>query len=141
MREGDLSFESHVARVRAAYEAFNRGDFAVLLGWFAPDVRWQRRESHPMPSTYQGRESVLRDVLYTIHEQFGEIQFEPLEVFEHRDHIVVRLRQRGRGRSSGVVVEGELAHTLRLDDDGQLLELRAFDTVDEAIKALDAGTG
>jgi ketosteroid isomerase-like protein len=132
-----LSFEDNVARARAAYRAFNEGDLAVLLRWLDPDVKWRRRGTHPVGGTYEGRDRVLQDVLTTIHEQFEEISFEPLEFIEHRGHMVVRIRQRGRGRASGAPVEGELAHALRVVE-GKLIELRAFDSVEDAVKALDS---
>jgi ketosteroid isomerase-like protein len=130
------SFDENVALVRAGYEAFNRGDVETLLGLFAPEVTWQRREVHPAHGTYRGRSEVARDVLGGIRDQFAEITFEPLEIFERGEHIVVRVHQRGRGRSSGAPVEGELVHVLRLVD-GSLAELRAFSTMEDATAALE----
>jgi ketosteroid isomerase-like protein len=77
----------------------------------------------------------VQEVFGTIFEQFAELILEPVEFLDYDEHIVVRIRQRGRGRSSGAVVESEIVHVLRVDE-GRLLELRGFSTMDEALKTL-----
>jgi ketosteroid isomerase-like protein len=132
------SFEQKVAHVRELYEAWNRGDLELVLRHLAPEVSWQRRPTHPVPGTYEGRSQVASEVFGTVRDQFTELILEPVEFIEHGDHILVRIRQRATGRSSGVPVTGELVHVLR-ERDGMLVELQGFSTVDEALAALESG--
>jgi len=134
------SFDQQVALARAAYAAFNRGDFDAVLPLLDPDVTWQRRPMHPVQGTYRGRAEVARDVVGAMREQYSELTLEPIEFHEVGEHLVVRLHQRGRGRASGAVVEGELVHVVRMSGD-LVTELRAFSTVDEALAALEAAEG
>jgi ketosteroid isomerase-like protein len=135
MGRGEVSFDEKVALARSVYAAFNRGEFDVVVRHLAADATWQRRPTHPVQGTVEGPAEIADQVLDAIRDQFAELILEPIEFLEHGDQIVVRIRQRAKGRSSGVPVFGELVHVLR-ERDGLLVELRAFSTLEEALAAL-----
>ena len=135
MGEEGTTFEMNVARLRAGYAAFNRGDIGAVLELLDPEITWQRRDVHPIQGVRKGRDTVARDVFQSIQDQFAELVLEPVEFFDCGNHIVVRIRQRGRGRASGAIVEGELAHVLLVRGD-HLAELRAFSSVEEAFEVV-----
>lgn len=131
----DPSFEEKVAVARAGYDAFNRGEVEEVLAIFDPDISWRRRPVHPVQETYRGREEVASNVLGAIKDQFSELTLEPIEFFDHGDDLVVRVRQRGVGRSSGAIVEGEIVQVLAVRN-RLLAGLRTFSTMEEALAAL-----
>jgi ketosteroid isomerase-like protein len=137
MTAQDPSFDDYVALARAGYEAFNRGEIEAVLDLLDPDVSWRRRAVHPVQESYRSRSEVAENVFAAIEEQFADLTFEPLEFVAHAGKIIVRLHQRGRGRSSGIEVEGELVHVLTVAE-GRLVALRAYTTMEEAIAAVDS---
>jgi ketosteroid isomerase-like protein len=105
---------SAVDLVRRCYEAFNRQDIEALLELLDPEVEWSTRREVPDEETYRGHGGARRRI-QTLTGTFEEFAMEPLEYTERGDRVLVRVRQHGRGRASGVFVEKELTHmhTLR----------------------------
>jgi ketosteroid isomerase-like protein len=134
MAEKELTFEEKVARARAGYEAFNRGELEAVLRLLDPEISWRRRAHHPVPQTFRGHSDVS-NAWDDFREQFAEVILEPVQFLDHGEYLVVRVRQQGRGRLSGAPVEGELFHVMRVRGD-QLVELRAYSTMEEALKSL-----
>ena len=49
----------NVENVRAAYEAFGRGDLETVAGHFAEDVEWETPDSVPLGGLVSGRDAVI----------------------------------------------------------------------------------
>jgi ketosteroid isomerase-like protein len=133
-----VAFEEFVERLRMGYQAFNAGDLDTVMRHLDPGISWQRRAAHPLAGRYEGHRDVLRDVLMAVQEQFEEFELEPLAFRAHGEHIIVTLRQRGRGRIGGVPIEAELVHVWRAVG-GRGKDLRSFSTLEEALAALGDG--
>jgi ketosteroid isomerase-like protein len=88
------------------------------------------RPEVPDPRDYEGREGA-RDAFAAVLEMFGEYEIEPVEFVDGGEHILVVLRQRGRGRASGVEVESEIVHVWTVQD-GKASDLRAFSSQADA---------
>ena len=125
--------------IRRAYEAFNRGgmDACISEGLWSPAIVWDVTQSGiPGLGTYRGREEVKRffEEDWFSAFPFDEWEVEVEEVIDAGDRIVSMSRQHGRGASSGVVAELELAQVATLRD-GQIVRIDNY--LDRA-KALEA---
>lgn len=125
--------QDDVDRLREGYAAFNRGDFDAVLATVAPDFVVQDRDDVPDPQTYSGTDGALRAFAATSGD-FDEYSIEPVEMIDGEEWIVVVARQRGRGKLSGAMVEGQIVHLWRLRD-GLATGLNAFSTREEALAA------
>ncbi len=85
---------SNLATLRAAYQAFGRGDIPAVLSVFDPGIVWECPEELPFGGTFRGPEEVLG------YFQALAGSFEALEVVPElfldagAEHVVVRGRDR-----------------------------------------------
>jgi ketosteroid isomerase-like protein len=93
---------SNVEVVRHSLEAFGRGDVEEALTLAHPDI--VSRRVVPDRAEYRGHDGLL-SLIADWTEGFTDWTFEPEEFTELGDHVVVRIRQSGRGAESGVPVE------------------------------------
>ncbi len=128
-----MSRES-VQVVRAAYEAYLRGDVAGMLERVAPDV-----VVHQPPDQVDARTSVGHEGLLAIMgEWIGEwedYRVEMLRMVDADPHVVVTIRQSGRGKGSGVEVESEYAFVYTVEA-GKVAQWRMFTSEDQALQAV-----
>ena len=126
--------ERLIERLRRGYDAFNRGDLESVLDDIDPDVEVEERPDAPDPLHVRGREGAMRG-FQALHEEFENYRFEAREFIVEGEHLIVVLRQSGRGRLSGIPIEGDIVHAWRVEDD-RVAGLRAFSTLEEAIEAV-----
>jgi ketosteroid isomerase-like protein len=115
------------------YEAFSRGDVEALLENVADDVVAHDAAELPGATIHHGRAELgLR--LSEFRDLFDDIELTTREFIPVADRIVVAFRVRGRARVSGVPVETELAHLIRMRG-AKIVELRAFLSREAALAA------
>jgi ketosteroid isomerase-like protein len=78
---------------------------------------------------------VAREAFAGAVEMFEEYEIEPVEFLKAEEHVLAVLRQRGRGRTSGAEVEGEIVHLWTIRD-GKVADLRAFSSREDALEHL-----
>jgi ketosteroid isomerase-like protein len=113
--------QENVEVVRRAWEAWERRDMEALFALYDPAITWEQRGSPPV-GLYHGHVGVGRF--------FGE-WLEPFEAFyAHADEfiaagnsVVVRLRQGGRGRGSGVEVAMPVVWQVYSIRDGRVIRV------------------
>ncbi len=133
-----MDADAAIARLRRGYEAFNRGDLDAVLNDLDPGIEVRERPDSPDPRHASGREEAIA-AFKSLQEDFVEYRFEPREFHVEGEHLIVVARQSGRGRLSGVPVEGDIVHAWRVVDDDRVSGLLAFSTLDEALEAVRAG--
>jgi ketosteroid isomerase-like protein len=101
--------EEYVQRLRLGYEAFGEGGVEAIIDRVAPDFQIRDRESAPDRATLIGGEGIMELVRLNM-EVFDELELEPIEFIDRGDIVVVVLRMRVRGRSSGVGIDSEAVH-------------------------------
>lgn len=116
------------------YEAFARRDRATLLSHLDDEMRVYDRPHHPEASVYVGPEGFLR-FAETDWDAFDEVSYEPQDFIEEGAHVVVPIRQAGKGRGSELGVEEWIVNVWKLRG-GKLVELRNFSTLEEALDAV-----
>jgi ketosteroid isomerase-like protein len=129
---GDVSTRN-VELTNEAFDAMNHRDLDWLIAHCDPGVEMHMRGVAGEPVRYVGPAGV-REYFRDIAEIWESVEFVPEEIRDLGDNVFVILRQRFRGRGSGVDVEGRLACTHRLRD-GALIELRSYCDVAEGLAA------
>jgi ketosteroid isomerase-like protein len=108
----------NVELVRRHYESWNRGDTGGVIAGFSPDVEWHGHPRLPEPGPYRGREDVER-WMAQFREAWGELEARPVELLGAGDGVVALVHMTGRGRGSGVEVQGGVdVHVMTLEPDG-----------------------
>ena len=105
--------DQNVEIVRAALEAFRRGDVDIALEHIHPDMVSKRTD--PDGAVFHGRDGLLALMADWV-EGFEEWSYRAEEFIDAGDHVVVRLYQWGRGAGSGVPVDGDYWLTYAFED-------------------------
>src|SRR5262245_8962266 len=114
--------QENVEIVRAAYEAWNRGDLETFLQTFDPDLELHLPEGGLNVGVRRGHEAI-RQLLDGFLEVWDDLRAEPERFFGLGDQVIVFVRIRGKGKGSGVEVEAHPAHlvTMRTGKVGRLV--------------------
>ena len=119
-------------RVRASYEAFNRGDYDAAVEFIHPGVVWWPVADVETPR--HGRDAV-RD--FMTPEVFDRQHSEVLDIHVVGDCVIVHAIFTGSGRQSGIELAQEGYQWWRIRE-GLAAEFRFFFDRDEAVAAAKA---
>jgi ketosteroid isomerase-like protein len=122
-----------VQLVREGYDAWNEGDRDWVLRHMSPDAEWITPPEDPEPGHYQGHDQI-QDFWAQWRAAVGQLHFDPLEVFESDEHVVVVTRRRGRGEQSGLQVSDTVVQVFTFDGD-TCVRVREFYDKQKALKA------
>lgn len=120
-------------RLRAGYEALDRGDIAPVRDFLHPEAEMHDRPEIPDATTYRGWDGIVHSIRAS-QETFDDFHFLPQEFHEHGEHIVVFIKMTGTGRVSGVPVEERIAHLWTVRD-GVGVKLQAYTDPADALEA------
>jgi ketosteroid isomerase-like protein len=128
-----------LATLRRGYEAFNRGDRAVIVEIAreagTPDMEWGATGDFPgVEGMYRGPEAMQEwmDIIRSAWEEF-EVSLDEV-LHDGDDVVVVAERLRGRGRESGVEVEMRIFSAYWFEG-GKIRRRAAFRERKEALAA------
>jgi ketosteroid isomerase-like protein len=107
--------QENVELVRAMYEAFNRGDFAIAREMLHPDAELHQDPAVPDTASYYGRDEWERGFAIWLSE-WEEPLFQPMEIADVPPGVLMRVRLSGTGKASGVPVATEFFHAWTLRD-------------------------
>jgi ketosteroid isomerase-like protein len=111
--------------VRRYYDDWNRGDLDAVTAALAPDVEWYGHPRLPEPGPYRERAEVER-WMAQFREAWGELSATPVELLDTDEGAVALVHMAGRGRGSGVEVQGGVdAHVLKFGPEG-VTEFRIY---------------
>jgi ketosteroid isomerase-like protein len=116
--------------------AYNRRDFDAAVEHFDPDVEWVLPE-HQRADSCAGPRAIRR-FWEGLDETFDELSLHPQEVVDAGDRVAVRLLYHGKGRGSGVVIDGELYHQVTTFRDGMMVRIEYFTSWRQALAAAGA---
>jgi ketosteroid isomerase-like protein len=107
--------EEDVEVVRDQFAATNAGDFAHAMSLYAEDVElFVDPEAFLESGTFEGREAVGRWFANWFTTFEPGYQFEIEEARDLGDVVLLVASHRGRGRNSGVEVEGRTGYLYRV---------------------------
>jgi ketosteroid isomerase-like protein len=104
-----------------------------LWARLAPDFELHERPDLPDSKVYRGRDA-SKEFWRKTQELFAEIQWEPVELVDLGDAIVVETRVVVIGRGSDVRIEADETDAFWFRD-GLLVRLQGFATKEEALRA------
>jgi ketosteroid isomerase-like protein len=125
----------NVELVQAASDAFFRGDERAMLELAAPDIVITQFPDQVDVHDYHGREGLMR----VMSDWIGAWDDWSLEILTVRDiggHVFMTALQRGRGKSSGVPVEGEVTFVFTVRQ-GAIARWQMFRSEQEALDAVE----
>ena len=116
------SVEANVEVVRAGYDAINREGPDGARAFMDPDIVLEMPEGLIDAGSYRGRDALMR-VWHAYSDEFDEFRWEVERLFGVEDRVFLQVRERGRGRQSGVEVDWQRwwVYTLR---DGLIVRAR-----------------
>jgi ketosteroid isomerase-like protein len=108
------SIEDNVDVIRRGYDLINREGPDGAREFMDPDVVLEMPEGVLDAGSYHGREATMR-VWHAYFDEFEEFRWEVERLFGVEDRVFLRVRERGRGRQSGVEVDWQRwwVYTLR----------------------------
>jgi len=137
--------QQNVELIRRLYrvgEAMNLDDLLTalpeLIPQFAdPEIEWIESPSRIDRRTYRGYEGV-REAMQHWLEDFEEYSYEPQEIVDCGDDVLVIAGEEGQGAASGVPVTAE-SYQLFTIRDGKVLRFRSFSDRASALEAAGLG--
>ncbi len=127
--------QENVEIVRAAFDAFERGDTDGVLSLCDPEIEiTQAADLLGAPQHHHGHAGVLEAVAVWV-EQWDDYRIEVISMTDLGDQVMVKQMSRGRGKGTGIPVE-MLFTFLFVVRAGKITEWRIFTREDEALKAV-----
>jgi ketosteroid isomerase-like protein len=128
------------AVVRAAYEAYGRGEVSMLLELVHPDLEWTYLDptmSNPQPQTCHGRQELAE----ALGQQAGRgLVSEVQEIASSGDKVMVAVRTPGAGQRRASQADDRTYLVLTLDQ-GLIVAMRGFRDRAEAYSYTGLGQG
>jgi ketosteroid isomerase-like protein len=137
--------EANVELIRRMYrlgEMMNRDDLLAalpeLIPEFAdPEIEWIESTNRIDRRTYRGYEGVRQAMEHWL-EQFDEYSYEPREIVDCGNYVLVIAREEGRGGTSGATVSAE-SYQLFTVRDGKVVRFWGFPDRASALEAAGVG--
>lgn len=123
--------ESEVAVVRGMLDAYNSGDYETATAMLHEDSEFHQAAEVPDTRSYYGRDEFVRGIGRWASGFEPGFQFQPVEILDAGDRVLVRVRLRGRGRDSGVDIDQEVFQ-LYVTRDEQIYRLWVYWNEEEA---------
>jgi ketosteroid isomerase-like protein len=124
--------KENVEIVREVYDAFNRRDWDAAFRNSHPDIELTTQRG-PNAGTRRGRKPVQEFVEDYI-AAFGRLIWEPDELFERGNQVVVFVSVRSRPKGGNVDMEVRNGHLWTIRD-GTILSIKTFPAREEALEA------
>lgn len=120
-----------ISELRAAYAAFNRGDFDAAVAALDPKIQWSEPLEFPGGATYHGSEAVKRYLMKS-RAGWADGSSEPEQFIVAGDRIVVFVCARFHRRDSNEWQEVRLADVYSVRK-GRMMQMKAFADRQEAL--------
>jgi ketosteroid isomerase-like protein len=125
--------EENVEVVKACYDLFAKGDFEGILQYVDPEGEVIESRQMPDAQTFHGHDGFLAAIDHWAGE-FDDFQIEIERLVDAEDAVIAYVRQRARGRQSGVPVETQVANVYTFRD-GRVVRWQMFTDFEEALEA------
>jgi uncharacterized protein len=118
--------QTNIELVQSAFDAWNRRDLEAFAGHAAEDVAWVEVAGRPegVPTERLGRDRMRRslEALFDVWDSY-HVEVERIE--EAGDRVVAVVREVGRGRASGVEIDGRWGYLITVEK-GYIVRIEAY---------------
>ncbi len=122
--------------VRRAWEAWQRRDMTALFEFYASDIVWDMTHTDvPDRGVYHGHDGVKKFFQEWAFEPFDEYYAHAETFWDAGSHVVVQVRQGGRGKGSGAPVEMARVWQVYELRGGKAVRVAAYAVEREALEA------
>jgi ketosteroid isomerase-like protein len=130
----------NVELVRAAWQAWKRGDMEAIFAFYDPAIVWDQThyETGELSAVYHGHDGV-RQFFRQWLAPFEKYYAHPEEFIDAGEAVVVRIRQRGRGKQSGAEVEMPPYWQVYRLRAGRAVRIEVYRDEGEALEAVGLG--
>ena len=126
--------QENVEVVQAALAAYLRDDEVAARELIEPDVRISTRPDQPDTRELHGLAG-LRQASSEWTDAWAEHTIEAVEFLDDRDSVLVRTREEGRGRTSGIPMQTGSTFVFTVSN-GKVASIQIFGSHAEALKAV-----
>lgn len=114
-------------RVKAVYDAFDKGDVSAVLGAFDPHIDWKEAENSlgAEGNPYRDPMAVAEGVFQRYESDVEDLAVVPEHFIEGGDTVVVEGRYRGKMKATGTPVDAQFAHIWQLRD-GKVVRFQQY---------------
>jgi ketosteroid isomerase-like protein len=117
-----------VARLKRAFAAFAEGDLETALSFVDPSFEIEDRVISSPPG--RGPEALIQNAAQ-VREVFGDVSWEPMEIIDLGDRLLVRVHVTGTGDHTSLPIDEDVGHIYAFKG-GKATKLDIFRTWDEA---------
>ena len=123
-----------VELVQSAFEVWNKGDIDGFAGLVSDDVAWLEVSGRPEGGLSErfGRER-MRQALESLFDAWESYHIEVERIEEAGDRVLAIVREVGRGRSSGLEVDGRWGYLVSVED-GLIARIEAYRDAEQALE-------
>lgn len=125
--------QENVEGVKRAFEAFARGDLEAAFELIDPSFEIHDRVIPEASPSGQGPNALIANV-GMVREAFGDVVWEPREIVDRGDRVLVRVHMSAKGHHTSLPIEEEVGHIYTLRE-GKAVRLDIFRTWKEALEA------
>ena len=129
--------QGNVEIVRAAFEAWMRGDLDAMLANADPDIEWYVLPDAPDPGPHRGRTVVLERM--AVWRDMLALKAEVFEYIDAGEYVIMPLRMRGRPPGSDADVVLDEVYVSKFLD-GKIVEVREYRTKADALEAVGSAS-
>jgi ketosteroid isomerase-like protein len=129
--------QANVEHVRAAWKAWEQGNMEAIFAFYDPAIVWDqtRYGAGELSVVYHGHDGIRRFFRAWL-APFEDYHAHPEEFIDAGEAVVVRIRQGGRGKQSGVEVEMPPYWQVYRLRDGRAVRIEVFRDQAEALEAV-----
>jgi ketosteroid isomerase-like protein len=129
--------QENVEIVRAAWEAWERKDMDAVFAFYDPQIVWDQTHygAAELLGVYHGHDGIRRFFREWL-APFQSYYAQPEEFIDAEDAVVVRIRQGGIGKRSGVDVEMRPYWQVYRLREGKAVRIEIYGEQAEALKAV-----
>ena len=122
--------QQNIDRVKAGFDAHNRGDLDALVELYAPDAVFETL----LLGTRQGNQA-LREIYEENQKTLSGYDVVPVELIDFEDRVVAVVQMLGKGAVSEIALDEGFAFVFTLRD-GLVVREQAFRNREEALEAV-----
>ncbi|MEK6272568.1 MAG: nuclear transport factor 2 family protein [Actinomycetota bacterium] len=125
--------QENVDRVERAFAAFSSGDLETAFEFIDPSFEVNDRVVPEASPSERGPDALIANA-GQVREAFGDIAWEPREIVDRGDRILVRVHISARGLHTSLPIDDDVGHVYTMRE-GKAVHLDIFRTWGEALEA------